>query len=322
MPPLTPRRSFLLNALHLGGLGAAAAAGALWPLAGALADAPKKPPPRALAPPPIDLNVLDFSVEGDKALGRRFVLLTPKHLAKGEKVPLLVLLHGLGETVDERMGAYAWLERYGLATSYERLRRPPVARTSKRPDLPDERAAAVNVELAGRPFRGLAIACPFTPNVQKMNRAAALDGYTRWLTEVVIPRARVEAPVLTDAASTGIDGASLGGYIGLEVFLRRPDAFGSWGGVQSAIVAYRAEDYAKRLADAFKKAAPKPFHLHVQTSAADPFRAANELLASLLAKKGVPRDLLILPGPHDQPWLRESGTLEMLLWHERRLSTT
>jgi len=33
----------------------------------------------------------------------------------------------------------------------------------------------------------------------------------------------------------------------------------------------------------------------------------------------VARDLLVLPGWHDQPWLREAGTLEMLLWHDRAL---
>ena len=31
----------------------------------------------------------------------------------------------------------------------------------------------------------------------------------------------------------------------------------------------------------------------------------------------IANDLQILPGPHDQPWLRESGALEMLLWHDR-----
>jgi len=256
-------------------------------------------------------------VEGDKALGRRFVLLVPKHLAKGEKVPLLVLLHGLGETIDERMGAYAWLERYGLGTAYQRLRRPPVKRTSKRADWTDARVAEVNAELTAKPFRGMAIACPFTPNVQKMNRDSALDGYARWLCDVVIPRARKEAPVLDGAANTSLDGCSLGGYIGLEVFLRRPEVFGAWGGVQSAIMPYRAESYASRLAAIATKSSPRPLRLHIETSAADPFREGNELLSSLLLKKGVPNDLLVLPGPHDQPWLRESGSLEMLLWHAR-----
>lgn len=305
-----PRRSFVLT------LGATAASAAASGLPSAFTrDAIAAPPP---PPAPQDLEVLDFQVEGDKALGRRFVLLVPKHLAKGEKVPLLVLLHGLGETVEERMGAYAWIERYGLGAAYDRLRRPPVQRTSKRPDWTNARVAEVNAELAARPFRGMVIACPFTPNVQKApNRAAALDGYTKWLAEVVIPRARKESPALTSVESTWLDGCSLGGYIGIEVFLRRPDLFGAWGGVQSAIMPYRAESYASQIAAIAAKAAPRKLRIHLETSIADPFREGNELLSSLLTKKGVPNDLLVLPGPHDQPWLRESGSLEMLLWHSR-----
>jgi pimeloyl-ACP methyl ester carboxylesterase len=306
-----PRRSFVLT---LATSAASAASAAALPSTFTRAALAAPPPP----PAPQDLEVLDFQVEGDKALGRRFVLLAPKHLAKNEKVPLLVLLHGLGETVEERMGAYAWLERYGLGTAYDRLRRPPVKRTSKRPDWTNARVAEVNAELAARPFRGMVIACPFTPNVQKApNRAAALDGYTKWLAEVVIPRARKESPALTGVESTWLDGCSLGGYIGIEVFLRRPDLFGAWGGVQSAIMPYRAEAYASQIAAIAAKAAPRKLRIHLETSIADPFREGNELLSSLLTKKGVPNDLLVLPGPHDQPWLRESGTLEMLLWHSR-----
>jgi hypothetical protein len=32
----------------------------------------------------------------------------------------------------------------------------------------------------------------------------------------------------------------------------------------------------------------------------------------------VANTLRVLPGPHDQPWLREAGTIEMLHWHDRR----
>src|SRR5688572_29711352 len=130
---------------------------------------------------PQDCEVRDITVEGDAALGRRFTLLVPKHLAKDDRVPLLVLLHGLGETGDERMGAFAWIERYGLGTAYDRLRRAPIARTSRRGEWTDARLTEVNAALATRPFGGLAIACPFTPNVNKAkNPAAALDGYTQW----------------------------------------------------------------------------------------------------------------------------------------------
>jgi len=263
------------------------------------------------------LVVHDLDLPGDRALGRRMTLVIPSGLSPSAPAPLLVLLHGLGETGDERMGAHAWLERYGLATAYERLTHPPVARTSKRLDFTDEHLRAVNEELTRAPFRGFVIACPYTPNVNKAaNPKTTLDGYARWIAEVVVPRARREAPVASDVARTALDGCSLGGYVALEVFTRKPDTFGAVGVVQAAIGAHRAPGYAETIASIVASHGARG--VHVESSTADPFRAANEALAAELGKRKVPHDAIVLPGPHDQPWLREVGTLEMLRWHDRR----
>ena len=300
-PDAVPRRAFL-GALS-GGLVLAAAPRALGQVAG----------------PPRDLTVLDLHVEGSPRLANRFTLFVPNHLAPGERVPLLILLHGLGEVGDPRTGAWAWHERYGLGAAYARLRRAPLARTSTRGELTDARLAELNASLATRPFRGLAIACPVTP---KIADAASLEAYADWLTQVVVPRARKEAPVFPGAAHTAIDGCSMGGPIAFEVAIRRPQAFGACGGVQSAFGLPRAEVFASRLAAAvpsFARLGPAAgAAIHVETSALDPFHDANLALARSLTTKGIPNDLLDLPGPHDQPWLREAGTLEMLLWHDRR----
>jgi enterochelin esterase-like enzyme len=321
---LLARRQLLLAAL-----GAPLAAPAR-----ALADAPGGASPTAApaatpapagtgaktaTPTSTDLDFRDITVGGDRKLGRRFLLCVPKHLKAGEKVPLVVLLHGLGETGDERMGAYAWVERYGLATAYERLRKTPIARTGKRKDWSDARLAEVNAALTKQAFGGLCLVCPYTPNVHKLpDPSGSLDAYSKWITDVVLPRVRKDAPVHTDAARTAIDGCSLGGHVALEVFLRRPDAFGALGGVQSAVSEARAPGYVDRLAAALAKA-KKPVHL--LTSEGDPFLPGNKKIAAGLAKKGVACDLRVIPGPHDQPWLREAGTIEMLLWHDRRKKT-
>jgi enterochelin esterase-like enzyme len=261
----------------------------------------------------------DLVLDGDRRLARRALVLLPKVPPPGEKLPLLVLLHGLGETGNELLGIHAWGERYGLVSSYERLKHAPLGRTlEKQRYLTDERLATLNASLAKRPFRGLAIACPVTPNPYKLQPAArTLDRYADWLAETLLPAVRKLGPVATDAEHTGLDGCSLGGYVGVEVFLRKPELFGAFGGVQSAFGAPAARQYAERIAQAIRRVGPRA--VRIGSSTQDPYRTANEAFSDRLSELGVPHVLGVLPGPHNQPWLREVGTLDMLLWHDRQL---
>ena len=118
----------------------------------------------------------------------------------------------------------------------------------------------------------------------------------------------------TDAEHTYLDGCSLGGYVGIEVFLRKAKHFGAWGTLQGALGAHRVPKYAADIAALFDKIGPRP--IHVETSTADTFRAVNESFSKALTKHGVAHDLIAPPGPHNQPFLRDSGTLEMLLWYD------
>jgi enterochelin esterase-like enzyme len=161
--------------------------------------------------------------------------------------------------------------------------------------------------------------CPYTPNVGRLpDTSAALDRMAAWVVEVLLPEVRAKTPCDPSAARTGIDGCSLGGFVGLELFLRRPHAFGAWGGVQAALRASSAGRSAERIAEALRAAGPR--RLHVETSLSDPFHDANVALSHELERRNVAHELRVLPGPHDQPWLRDAGTLEMLLWHDRALS--
>jgi len=233
---------------------------------------------------PSELDVREVFVQG--SLSRRFVLGVPRHLGPGERVPLLVVLHGLGETGDERMGAWAWFERYGLGTSYDRLS-------------------------ASLSFRGLVLACPYMPNLPGGD-SGAFDAYARWIALTVVPRARRESPAIDTMRATYLAGCSLGGYFSLEVLLRQPETFGAWGGVQSALGEGAARRYAERLAAVTARVGPRD--LLIETSRGDPFRAGNEALARALARAAVPNTFVELPGPHDQPWLRQHGTAAMLEW--------
>jgi enterochelin esterase-like enzyme len=234
---------------------------------------------------PQSLDVREVRVEG--AQSRRFVLGVPTHLAAGERAPLLVLLHGLGETGDERTGAWAWFERYGLGTSYDRLH-------------------------ARGAMRGLVLACPYMPNLP-IGDPHAFDAYARWLVETVVERVRHEAPV-SDAPLACLCGCSLGGHFSLEVMLRQASAFGAWGGVQTAISELAGGRYARRLADTMAQSGPRP--LLVETSTADPFRAGSVGLSTALTRDGIANTFVELPGAHDQRWLRAAGTERMLAWFD------
>jgi predicted esterase len=265
-------------------------------------------------------DVLDMKLDGSRDLARRAIALVPRDIAAGSRAPLLVLLHGLGETKSEDAGVRAWIDRYGLVTSHARLKHPPVAPETRRGDLPAERVREINDELARRPFDGKAVlVCPFTPNIWRLPEPhKALDRYADWIADVLLPEVRSKTPADASPARAGIDGCSLGGFIGLEVFLRKPELFAAWGGVQSALGEAGAPAIANRFAGALASAGTR--RLHVETSTGDAFYRANMALSRELKKKGVPHDLRVLPGPHDQPFLREAGTLEMLLWHDRALS--
>lgn len=262
-------------------------------------------------------EVKEIVVGGDKRVGTRFTLLTPKHVGDA-KVPLLVALHGLGETHDQRIGARAWLDRYGLGTAYDRLREPPIEPLAKMGrHWTKKRLDAVNAMLEDRPFAGIAIACPFTPNVYKspLGRTAVLDRYADWITEVVVPRARKEGNVLDTMRHTYLDGCSLGGYVGIEVFLRKPEHFSAWGTVQGALGAHRVTSYADRLAKIIEDHGERK--IHIETSTGDTFRKVNQTFRKALGERNVAHDFIMPPGPHNQPFLRDSGTIEMLLWHDR-----
>jgi pimeloyl-ACP methyl ester carboxylesterase len=266
-----------------------------------------------------ELAAHDLRVRGDAALARRAVLLVPKKPSPKSARRLLVLFHGLGETGSEALGLQAWPKLYGLVRSYARLKHPPVRRVS--PELPyltSARVTEINRDLEAAPFSGLCLLCPVTPNPGTHGSSArTLDRYTGWLVETLLPAAREKLPGSDLKLSVGLDGCSMGGPVALEVFLRKPELFGTLGGVQSAFSEASAPRYAERLAEALARVGARPIQL--ETSRLDPYRKANERLARELAKRGVASDLRVIPGPHDQPWLRETGTLEMLLFHDRNL---
>jgi len=144
-----------------------------------------------------------------------------------------------------------------------------------------------------------------------------LDRFADYLEQALLPAVRAATPTLEGVAHTGLDGVSLGGYVALEVFLRKPQLFGVVGCMQGAFGLALAEVYARRAAEVTERYGARAIHL--TTSSYDPFRDAMQRLATRLAERGVSATFTLAPGPHDQRFLREVGTLEMLLFQARAL---
>jgi predicted esterase len=267
------------------------------------------------APPPLDARVL--SLAGGAHFARKALVLSPTAPRK-EGYPVLVLLHGLGETASESLGLHAWSDRYGLVEADARLRSGSIVPAHPNRYLSEERAAAIDDELRRRPYRGLVLVCPVTPNVYKGGATnLSLDRYAAWIEKTLLPAVRESAPVRRDAAATAIDGCSLGGYVALEVFLRKPELFGAVGGVQTAIGEPLAMVLTERIRAVVERLGPRA--IHIETSVWDPSLKAHRAMSRRLTELGIVNDLTVLPGGHDQNFLREIGALEMLLWHDRRI---
>jgi predicted esterase len=256
-----------------------------------------------------ELALSELSLGGDPAFGRA-LLAVPRVLPP--KPELLVLLHGLGETVEQTMGSRAFAERYGLLTAVARLTHPPLALVDEQHDyFGAGRLAELNAQLAQRPFRCPVLLCPFTPNTYKAHGDEVLVRFASFVTG----RLKVEVEQRTGAtfpvSRTMISGVSLGGYLAIELFLKNPEVFCALGTAQGAFGPQQAARYARGVEQATARVGKR--RVEILTSSFDPYRRQNELFHQHLQRRKQASRLRVSPGPHDQRWLNESGVIEMLV---------
>jgi hypothetical protein len=276
--------------------------------ASAAASAPR---PRA-RDPRAGLEILDWTFPNDPPdIAHRAVVLVPRPLPAGRKLPVLVALHGMGETQTPERGAHGWLDWYALDAGLAALRAPPLTAEDFQGFVTEERLSTVNADLARRAFEGLIVVCPYVPS--GIGYAVTFEDWARWLGETLLPRVRRETPALDGARATGIDGVSLGGMTALQIGLSHPELFGAVGALQPAIRG-AVGDYVELAA---QKLGGRP--LRLVTSTEDFFRDAVTDASDRLKSKGIAHDFLLTQGPHDYAWNKGPGAIEMPLWHDRKL---
>ena len=248
----------------------------------------------------------------------RVVVLIPER-EPNARLPVLVAMHGRGEALKgPEAGARGWVDDYWLPTSIERLHRPPLTLEDFRGFAEDTRLARLNASLAERPYQGLIVVCPYTPDIlpadEPIDKALPL---ARFVVDSVLPRAYRETPAIGTPETTGVDGVSLGGRAALGIGLLRPKAFAVVASEQAAVRSDNSEDIIRRARAAL---AQKPdLYVRLLTSSDDYFIKANQSLAEALSAAGIRTEIVTVPGPHDYVFNRGPGAYEMLMFHDRVL---
>ena len=248
----------------------------------------------------------------------RVVVLVPAHV-EGARLPVLVAFHGRGEALKgPEAGARGWIDDYYLPTTIERLHRPPLTLADLRGYADEARLARLNDSLQQRPYQGLIVVCPYTPDTlpadESIDKALPLS---RFVVDTVLPRVFRETPAIGTPETTGVDGVSLGGRAALGVGLLRPKSFRVVASLQAALRSDNSEDIVRRAREA--KALKPDLYVRLLTSKDDYFLKANTLLAGSLASEGIDTELVTIPGPHDYAFNRGPGAYEMLMLHDRVL---
>jgi len=253
--------------------------------------------------------------------GERAVVIVPAHATAENRLPVVVALHGRGEALKgPAVGVYGWPRDYALVRAMTRVSAPPLRRDDYEGFVEPEVLARTNAQLRASPFRGLVVVCPYVPDIElrKPSAPGALKAYGSFVVSMLLPRVRAELPVLDAPEACGIDGVSLGGAVALRVGLAHPEVFGAVGSLQAAISDEQIDEFT-RLAQAARQRRPT-LALRLLTSRQDYFHSVISRTSAAWKKAGIVHEFADGPGPHDYPFNRGPGAIEMLLWHDRVLS--
>lgn len=264
-------------------------------------------PPEGLALP---LRVEELRFDGTPST-RALVVAPPT----GGPFPVLVALHGRGEAVrGPDAGAHGWLRDYRLDRTLAALQRGKPTREDLEGLADDAELVRLAKDLETKPYRGLVVVCPHTPDILSGARSVrAADAFADFVVDTLLPK--VHASFSTTKA-VGIDGVSLGGRVALLSAARRPAAWKAVGTLQAAVREPEVAAFADEIA-AFRKASSA--RLRLLTSTDDPFRPPLAALSAELRRRELAHEHVVIGGPHDYSFNRGPGGFAMLTFHDRAL---
>ncbi len=238
----------------------------------------------------------------------------------GERYPLLVALHGRAEAArGPSRGILGWYTDYELPAAFGALARGRLTSADYHSFVRPAQLDVVNARLEARPFRGVMVVMPYTPDlIDEPVGSERVQRYGAWLSGPLLRTIREEFPQAARTRDgTGIDGVSLGGMLSLEAGFTHPDAFGAVGGIQPAI---RGRERALADAAAGGHGNRRPQRIQLLTSEADPFLPPTRTLAEDLRSARISYRLAVYPGPHGRDFNRGPGGIEMLRYFDEVLA--
>ncbi len=241
------------------------------------------------------------------------VVLRPRK-ARKKKLPLVIALHGRGETAKlPRQGAFGWPTDYGLRAWLEAATVAPVS-DEFLSGVGDPRVLAkANARWGDHGAPDLCFVCPYYTDVE-VHRPDDARPLMEYLAERVVPWARATLPVEPSPERTAIDGVSLGGYLALRTACAYPKSFHSLGGIQPAMNRADVPAWRRRFERAF---AENPrLELRLLTSDGDFFQDGVDTLHKALVAEGLKHRYARVHGPHDYRFNRTFGSLALIDFHE------
>ncbi len=284
----------------------------------AASSEPVRPALGSSTPPGARGNTRLIEWSFDNEPSPRTAVLVPTWGGDGARFPVVVALHGRGETKKPPAeGALGWPRDYELVRAIERVSAPPLRSADFEGFVEPRRLELLNRRLAERPFGGLIVACPYLPDFDATD-PGSIASFGHFVAGALLPRVRRETPALPASSATGIDGVSFGGAVALAVGFDAAAAFGAVGALQPAIHPNDAPRWAAR-AQAARRANPG-LAIRLLTSDADYFRKGVRATSSAMDALGIVHDFDEVTGPHDYVFNRGPGSIELLLWQDRALS--
>ena len=264
------------------------------------------------APDALELQTWTWDKTPFYGAGTTVIVATPKGLAPGAQLPLVVLLPGGHHTMQRHpVGCWGWWSEYRLGDIDAALRR---GRVEPRDFHDLGRAADVewfNGLLSSTPYRGAVLVTPWVVGRQldPAPHGAMVTEFLRMLVE----RARAELPVATTREATGLGGMSSGGLWALYAGAGCSDLFGTVVATQpfteELLVPLRAAIGARKV----------PQRLRMVTSEFDHQRKPTVELSEALRADGLEHELVEYAGAHSAQFAAGPGGLDALLVFDRAL---